>query len=201
MDILTGRNISGVILAGGANRRFGGRIKANELVGGRKIIDRIVETITGIFEEIILVTNTPLEFKEFQGIITGDHFKGKGPLGGIHAAVKRSEKDAVFVFAGDMPFLSRTLITDQIIYYETNFYDIVIPSIKDKPEPLHGIYSKSVIEDLEKFLSYETTLAIRDFLQQRNVGLFELDCTDANVRAFTNINTVTEAFEVQRNEP
>jgi molybdopterin-guanine dinucleotide biosynthesis protein A len=109
------KNISGAILAGGDNKRFGGKIKANETIGGGKIIDRIVKTLSQVFDEIILVTNSPLEFNQWRSLkIIGDQYKGVGPLGGIHAAMKASQADAVFIFAGDMPFLCKDLIIKQI---------------------------------------------------------------------------------------
>ena len=192
-----GQRISGVILAGGANKRFGGRIKANEIIGGRKIIDRTLDVLDRIFDEIILVTNTPDNFRGFDGIITGDYFMEKGPLGGIHASMKASGKDAVFIFAGDMPFLSRKLITDQIAYFETHKNDVVIPAVNGKPEPLHGIYSNSLLYNLEEFLSSQSKLAIKDFLSGLDVGIFEVDGTAGNKRAFTNINTALQAREAE----
>ena len=84
-------NISGVILAGGASKRFDGIIKAKIVIDGKTIISRIIETIGEIFDNIIIVTNTPDEFKEFKSCkIIRDHFLNKGPLGGIHSAMKES---------------------------------------------------------------------------------------------------------------
>ena len=39
-----------------------------------------------------------------------DEILGAGPLGGIHAAMKASSNDSIFVFAGDMPFLDKDII-------------------------------------------------------------------------------------------
>ena len=79
--------ISGGILAGGANKRFGGITKATIIVDGEKIITRMLRTIRDLFEELIIVTNTPGEFQEISGCrIIEDQYKEAGPLGGIHAA-------------------------------------------------------------------------------------------------------------------
>ena len=51
--------ITGVILAGGANSRFEGKTKATMLIAGKPIVAGILDTMEGIFDEIILVTNTP----------------------------------------------------------------------------------------------------------------------------------------------
>ena len=81
--------ISGVILAGGSNKRFGGITKANVVIDGETIISRIISTISNLFDEIIIVTNKPKEFQEFiQYKIVEDQYLKAGPLGGIHAALK-----------------------------------------------------------------------------------------------------------------
>src|SRR5665647_29134 len=96
-------NISGVILAGGAGKRFNGIIKPRILIDGKTIISRIIATISEIFDEIIIVTNSPEGFSEFSNCkVISDQLLNKGPLAGIHSALKVSEKEALFVFAGDM---------------------------------------------------------------------------------------------------
>ena len=42
-----------------------GKIKSKIVIGGKTIISRITDTIGDLFSEIIIVTNTPEEFKEF----------------------------------------------------------------------------------------------------------------------------------------
>lgn len=125
-------DISGVILAGGTNTRFGGRIKAKTDIGGKTIISRIIDSISVIFDEIIIVTNTPSEYIEYQNVkLTADTFLKIGPLGGIHAAIKASSKKSVFVFAGDMPLLDNNLITEQIAAYDDQKCDILIPRLNE----------------------------------------------------------------------
>ena len=60
-----GNNISGVILAGGSSRRFHGITKTKIEINGKSIIARIFDTVRDLFNEIIIVTNSPDEFKEF----------------------------------------------------------------------------------------------------------------------------------------
>jgi molybdopterin-guanine dinucleotide biosynthesis protein A len=188
------KDISGAILAGGANKRFGGKIKANETVGGSKIIDSIVKTLSQVFDEIILVTNTPLEFNQLVSLkITGDQYKGAGPLGGIHAAMKASEADAVFIFASDMPFLCKDLIIKQIELFKTIESQVLLPEINGRIEPLHGIYRNALLPMLDEFLQSGTDYAIRDFLSTTDLTRFDPGQSDKVLRAFTNINTPADA--------
>jgi len=190
-------SISGVILAGGTNKRFGGITKSNIIVGGKTIISRMISTIGNIFDEIIIVTNKPEEFREYiQYLIIEDQYLKAGPLGGIHAALKTSSEDAIFVFAGDMPFLDGKIIIDQINEFIKRQHDVLIPEVDQFIEPLHAIYRKSVLNDLERFLSEGKSRAVRDFLSEVNVGYFQIPNTEKTGRAFANINSPSDLGKI-----
>lgn len=193
IKIVKFNNISGVILAGGSNSRFDGKTKANLVLEGRTIISGITEILIEIFPEIIIVTNSPEEFSEYSGHkITGDYFKKVGPLGGIHAAMKSSSFDAVFIVAGDMPSLNKSLIISQIEYFMNNICDALIPSVNQNIEPLHAIYSVSVLKKLEEYLSDDSGHAVREFLNRIYTRYMELGDSEETKIAFTNINTPTD---------
>ena len=185
--------ISGVILAGGSNKRFGGITKANIVIGGKTIISRMISTISHLFAEIIIVTNNPEEFREFiQYKIVEDQYLKAGPLGGIHAALKASSEHAIFVFAADMPFLDKKIITCQINEFNKGNYDAFLPKVGQYIEPLHAIYRQSILNDLEKFLSEGKKRAVRDFLREVKVDYLQIPDTGQNKRAFTNINSPSD---------
>jgi molybdenum cofactor guanylyltransferase len=184
------RNISGVILAGGAGRRFNGLTKAKFVIEGKTIISRMIDTICTIFSEIIIVTNVPDKFKEYKNCrIIPDQFLNMGPLGGIHAALKEAKNEAIFVFAGDMPMLDREIIISQIDFYNSNKCDIVIPEVEQSIEPLHGIYKKTLAGHLEDYLKMNHDNAVREFLKESDVQYMQMDISLKTKTAFTNINS------------
>jgi molybdenum cofactor guanylyltransferase len=184
------KNISGIILAGGAGTRFNGEIKSRIIFHGKSILTRIIEVYEQIFEEIIIVTNTPGEFTDFNRfLITGDLIPNRGPLGGIHAAMNSATNDILFVAAGDMPLLNKDLIRKQTEYFKEINCDILIPKIGESIEPLHGIYRKSLKESLEEFLNKNESCSVRDFLQGNNTRYMQLDQTEENAASFININS------------
>jgi molybdopterin-guanine dinucleotide biosynthesis protein A len=186
-------SISGAILAGGTNNRFGGITKANVVIEGVTIISRIISVIEEFFPELIIVTNRPDEFQEFsQFNITKDQYLNAGPLAGIHAAMKVSAEEAVFIFAGDMPFPDKRIIADQIKEFNNRNCDVLIPKIGHYIEPLHAIYRKSLLNDLERFISERRNRAVRDFLGEVNVEYLQLSYNEQNRRAFTNINSPSD---------
>jgi len=189
--------ISGVILAGGSNKRFGGITKANVVIDGETIISRIISTISDLFDEIIIVTNKPEEFQEFiQYKMVEDQYLNAGPLGGIHAALKASSEDAIFVFAGDMPFLDKEIISDQINEFSKRQHDVLIPVVDQFIEPLHAIYRKSELNHLERFLVEGKSRAVRDFLGEVNVGYLQITKNEKTKIAFANINSPSDLAKI-----
>lgn len=183
------RKISGAILAGGGNRRFNGIVKSNILVEGKTIVSRLIEVMDDFFSEIIIITNTPEEFKDYTKYkIVCDQIKDIGPLGGIHAALKTSTKEAVFIFAGDMPFPDRNLINYLISKYYKSRCQVVIPRVNDYIEPLLAIYNVSVVGHLETYVSERNNYAVRNFLKEVKVCFAELENKPEISTALTNIN-------------
>ena len=192
-------DIAGVILAGGASKRFGGLTKANIEVGGRTIISRILDVITPLFGEIIIVTNTPEEFPSLTNhIITGDRYMRTGPLGGIHAAFCASSSKAVFVIAGDMPLIDRDIVKRQAALYTETDCDILIPLIGNFIEPLHSVYNSSLLSVLESYLDSKKDLAVREFIRLARVEYISFDPSEKNISAFSNINTPDDLSRINR---
>jgi molybdopterin-guanine dinucleotide biosynthesis protein A len=102
---------SGVILSGGLNTRMGGQNKAFRSVGDRSILDRLARTFEGLFEQVVLVTNAPLEYLSWVLMIVTDLFPLRSSLTGIHAGLFHASAPHVFVTACDTPFLKKELIT------------------------------------------------------------------------------------------
>lgn len=183
-------DISGVILAGGTSRRLGGITKANIEIGGKTIISRMLDIITPIFGEIIIVTNTPEEFPSFTNhLIVGDKFIKTGPLGGIHAALCATSAKAVFVFAGDMPLIEKDIVERMAARYLETDCDILLPLISNYIEPLHSVYNSSILPLVEEYLEGTKNYAVREFIRQTRVEYMTFEPTEENLNAFSNINT------------
>lgn len=101
-----------MILAGGAASRFGGRPKGLEVVGGARILDRLVAEFERALGEIpLLVANDPDAGAWLPGMpVVADTTPGLGALGGIWTAVSAGPAPVILT-AWDMPFVtSRFLV-------------------------------------------------------------------------------------------
>jgi len=191
--------LTGIILAGGKNTRIG-EDKSFIKVGNQTMIERIVSTLSAIFHDIIIISNSPESYSSLNCKISPDIVPEKNSLGGIYTGLKVSSTDYNFIFACDMPFLNENLI--KFMIHSIEDVDIVIPRTDRGCEPLHAIYSKKCIPPIKKQIE-KNNLRIIDFfpsvrvkeIEQRDIEKF-----DSLHTAFLNLNTrqdITKAQEIE----
>ena len=143
-------DINGVILAGGKSSRMGTN-KSLLKIGNQTIIERISDLMKSIFSEVIIITNSPDEYKLLNIPIFEDIYKWKGPLAGIHSALVHSKTEKIFVLSCDVPLMSKEMI-EYIIEYKSD-KPIIFCEAAGYHQPLVGVYSKVILEEVEKFIS------------------------------------------------
>ena len=195
---------SGIILAGGLNKRFGGKNKALIHCGGKRILDRIYDVLQPLFDEIILVANDPLPYLEWDLKIVSDLFPFRCSLTGIHAGLYYATNPFAFVTACDTPFLKKALV-QKILDQIDPQADLTIPETEAGLEPLCAVYSKKTLSRIEPYLVQEKVKIIRIFGKRRVKKIPEniLRQTDPDLVSFFNINApedLKEAEEIAANE-
>jgi molybdopterin-guanine dinucleotide biosynthesis protein A len=101
----------GVLLAGGAARRFGGAPKGLARIGGERIADLVLSALGASTDRQIIVANDTSARDWFPGFrIVPDAEVGMGPLRGLATALQSAEGSAVLVVAWDMPFVTAGLL-------------------------------------------------------------------------------------------
>lgn len=195
------KDVAGAILSGGKNSRMNGRNKALLDINGRPIIDRTILLFREMFEEVMIVTNSPEDYGVYSKdcCLVMDIKKNIGPLGGIHAALSQATKNAVFFVACDMPNLHNEMIVRQIDYFKQSNCDVLVPRIGDSIEPLHSIYRKSLKDDLYEFINFQFDYSIQSFLQTINISHWDLEDTSFCKTIFKNLNT-PEDFRSQEKQ-
>ncbi len=181
---------TGIILAGGQNRRFSGTNKAFVRVGGKRILDRVYDILETLFEEIILVTNDPVQYLEWDLNIVTDIFPFRSSLTGLHTGLFYMKTPYAFFTACDIPFLKKELVETIVDGIDSNI-DIVIPETSKGPEPLCSVYSKQCFKPIEQQLIKQDLKIQRFFKSVRVKRLPEhvLCQADPDLLSFFNINT------------
>lgn len=155
-----------IILAGGKSSRMG-KNKALLPIDGISNIERIVKSLAGIFEEIIIVANDEEAFEFLNLPIVKDKVKEKGPLAGIQAGLLAAKHETNLFIACDMPFIS-SQIAKQLVEQSEGF-DAVVPVIDGKQHPLFAVYKKSLLPTLEDCLM-TNQLRMKHLIERVNVN-------------------------------
>ena len=193
MSIMTSKSkfpCSGVILSGGLAARYDGAEKSFLEVGGIRILDRIYKIYRELFDEIILVTNSPEKFLEWDLLIVSDLFPIRSSLTGIHAGLFYMTNPYAFFSACDTPFLKKEMVETIIGKIEAQI-DIVMPETSAGFEPLCAAYSKRCLEAAQNNLEQNKLKITRTFRKSRIKTISEkaLRKIDPELRSFFNINT------------
>lgn len=181
---------SGVILAGGLSKRFGGREKGLIEVAGRRILDRIFDCFGALFSEIILVTNDAGKYLEWDCLIVGDLLPVRSSLTGIHAGLFYADNPYVFVTACDTPFLKLDLATKILAEIDAGL-DAIVPWTEAGPEPLCAVYSQRCLQPIARQLQNDN-YKIQDLFRQvraKKIPESTLRAGDPDLISFFNVNT------------
>ncbi|MCZ6701888.1 MAG: molybdenum cofactor guanylyltransferase [Ignavibacteria bacterium] len=158
------KDITSIILSGGKSSRMG-RNKSFLKIGDKTIIERVRDFLQGIFQDVILITNDPEEYK-FLGLpMFEDVYRHKGPLAGIHSGIKHSKTNLNFIISCDLPFMTKEMI-NYLIEYKTDKL-ITIAKADGFIQQLAGKYSKECLSPSEKILKELIENENRDEVQKK----------------------------------
>jgi molybdopterin-guanine dinucleotide biosynthesis protein A len=186
---------SAIILVGGDAKRANGQEKYFFRHEGKTFIERQIDSIREVVNEIILVARDPDQCSRFTHLpdvrcIT-DIRRGIGPIGGLHAGILAARGDLVFVSACDMPCIRTAVISH--LFDAIGCHDAAIPIWnREMLEPLHAVYRRSVLLD---YLESHESLSLRSMIRSINalyVPVDELRHYDPELVTFTNINRLDE---------
>jgi molybdopterin-guanine dinucleotide biosynthesis protein A len=171
---------------------MGGEPKALLEVGGRRIIERVLDVVRGATDDVLLVTNTP-ELYAWLGLpMVADRYPEGGSLGGICTGLCAARGDGVFTVACDMPFLDPAVA--RLVVDRAAEADVVIPRVAGQYETLHACYARSCLGPMERRLR-RGQLKITGFFSEVRV----LEIPEEAVarladpaRVFMNVNTPDE---------
>jgi molybdopterin-guanine dinucleotide biosynthesis protein A len=184
--------ITGVIQAGGRSTRMGGEPKALLELGGRRIIERALDVVRAVVDDVLIVTNTPALYG-FLGVpMIPDVYPDHGSLGGIFSGLQAAAGDATFTVACDMPFLHPDVA--RLVIDRAGQGDVVIPRVGEQLETMHALYAKACLPAIETRLRAGRLKIVGFFDDVRVVEIGEAEV--ARHRApevvFMNVNTPDE---------
>jgi molybdopterin-guanine dinucleotide biosynthesis protein A len=177
---------------------MGGFPKALLSLGGRRIIDRVVEVLRAVTREVLVVTNTPDLYAGLGLPMVPDVFPEGGALGGIYAGLRAAPGEAAFTVACDMPFLSPAVA--RLVVDRAGEADVVIPRVAGQWETLHACYARSCLGPMERRLRAGQLKITGFFEEVRVLAIAEAEVARLALPelVFMNVNTPEDLARARR---
>ncbi len=194
----------GAVLAGGAASRFDGRPKGLQELGGRRVLDRVVDTMCAALGSPPLLVANASDAPSWRPDLrcVPDLRPGLGSLGGVYTAIA-SGPGPVLVVAWDMPFLERTLL--ETLIAEAGDHDAYLP-VSGVPghgsgalEPLCAVYGPGCLAPIERAFA-RGDLRMISFHDSVRVGTLSLDRVRAIGDPAVQFFNVNDPVDLERAE-
>lgn len=183
-----------VILAGGKSSRMGFD-KQLIMLDGESLVKRNISKLKTIFDEIIVVTNNPKYYEGLGVSLLRDIYFQKGPLSGIHVALKNAKSQYVYLLACDMPELDTEYVKSLMTRLENKSdVEILIAREGEYAEPFGGFYAKSLCDRVEKMLEGDI-LSVNALIRSSSTDYVGLHEVEVDREIFLNLNTQDELSE------
>ena len=185
--------VTGVILAGGKSRRMGEN-KALMQLGDDSLIGHVIHRMHRVTDELLLITNSPTEYRHLGVSMPGDIFPDTGALGGIYTGLTHASHDATLCVACDSPFLEPKLLT--YLVSVLGEYDAVMPHTYSMQIPFYrnkdiGVTNPSHSTDQ---ITLQTLCAV---YSKRCLSIIELMLRESELR----VHAMAERAHIKRVSP
>lgn len=186
--------MSVVIQAGGESKRMG-RDKGLVPFLGQPLIQRVVERVKSIADEILVTSNCPEEY-QFLGIpIYPDVIQKRGALTGLYTALWVAHCPLVAVVACDLAFVSAKLLEVERDCLKMRDADGVVPRTATGYEPFHAVYRRETCVTTVKKELDRGQCRVDSWFSQANIvfllpEIITLAAPDSD--PFVNLNTPAE---------
>ena len=184
-------NILGTVLAGGKSQRFG-EDKSQVKLGDKLLIDYILLEIIEEFKEILVVSNSSIDFKHSEKIsVIEDIKKNLGPLGGVLTAmkwIKNNNKDYKWIssFPADTPFFKRSILQKFLQDIQLDESKLFFIKSNNTRHNIFGLWSIDLMDKLEEDLNKgERKVEV----WANSIGVKIINIEFQNEDPFFNINT------------
>lgn len=196
-------NVAGVLLAGGQSRRMGGGDKCLRLLGGRPILDHIIERVRPQVGPLVLNANgDPARFAATGLPVVADIVDGfAGPLAGVLTGLRWVETEApgcdwMISVPTDAPFVPLDLVARLYEAVHRDEADMACAVSDGRAHPVVGLWPVRLADALEAALIGEDVRKID--LWTADYRLSEVTFASDPVDPFFNTNRPEDLAEAER---
>jgi molybdenum cofactor guanylyltransferase len=156
------KKVAGVILAGGQARRMGGGDKSLLTLGGKPMLQHVIERAAPQVSTLVLNANgDPQRFAHYGLPVAGDVVPDfAGPLAGVLTGMHWVREYApacewLVSFASDTPFFPQHLVAQLLAQAEQSNAPLACALSAGRHHPVFGLWSLSLLENLHQAVAEE----------------------------------------------
>jgi molybdopterin-guanine dinucleotide biosynthesis protein A len=199
---MSGTGVVGVLLAGGQSRRMGGGEKFLRPLGGRPILERVVERVRPQVSDLIL--NTGGDGARFQPLglpVVADVIEGfAGPLAGILTGLEWAAANVpaapwVASFATDAPFLPDDLVERLMAAVEDGGAEMACAVSRGRTHPVFALWPVDLRDALRRAMVEDEMRKIDRWTAAYRVA--HVDFAGDPVDPFFNVNRPEDLAEAE----
>lgn len=190
------RRYVGVILAGGASRRFG-TPKMFASFKGSYYFEHAYTCLQPFCDQVFIVTNERFQAcfpKRYSILVDNPQFSGSGPLAGIYTAMQAYAASHYIFLPCDMPLVTSEVI-DKLLPYHTK--EITTVSVAGKWQPLVSIWRSELKEKIYTYL-VNGHKQVKQFIYDIEHTVVSVETLSLEPHIFTNVNTPKDSEELKK---
>lgn len=196
-----------IILAGGFSSRFGSD-KGLLKIDNKPLIVHVVETVSSIVEEILIITNSKKRIETYSKVVSNaevkfvlDHYEGIGPLAGAFSGFSQATSKYSLLIPFDAPFMSKIILL--LMFKLCKNKSAVIPKWPNNHiEPLHAVYNTKDAFIAAKNAISQQERKVRSIIQRLNnvhyISTEFIQKYDSHLQTFLNINTPADLLKAKK---
>lgn len=187
--MISPRDLTAVILAGGKAQKHGGLVPSVQNVDGKLVIERQVAVLKPKVSRIEVSVSVAVAWSRFPSVV--DQFESVGPLAGIATALKNSSTEYVLIVGGAFAWLQPDVL-DLLVARSGEPFDAVAFRFNfTNPNPLFAIYhrrcAQRAIDRLERGEHDAQGLLTSESLAVRWIEDYELQSFDPDMMTFKEV--------------
>ena len=191
----TNTKTTGIILAGGLSKRFGGINKALIQVFDKPLIEHVIDALRPQVSQILISANRNiLELSYFGYSVIEDNLKNSGPLGGIESLIDHVTTDLVIVTTCDTMHIPENFVIELETSRTKNKADIAIAKNDIGIQRLNFSTTKETLAGARDFLK-TGSLTVAQWQNEINASEVHFSSTEKLLPLY-NINTPEDLAEI-----
>jgi molybdopterin-guanine dinucleotide biosynthesis protein A len=194
--------VIGCILAGGLARRMGGGDKGLIRLGGRLVLDHVLDRLKPQVSQVMLNANgDPTRFAHYGLPVVPDSVEGfAGPLAGVLAGLEwardNTQAEWVATAATDTPFFPVDFVTRMLAAIEAAGADMACAASDGRHHPVFGLWPVRLAADLRHALVEEDIRKVDLWTARHKLVAVEFATQPHD--PFFNVNRPEDVEEAER---